>query len=265
MAVFKPTEISQKIQQLAEQLTEERPGEYPGKAQMRWLLRSLLPSTLEEGEQLDIPTGIRFLPPVAISLPYATKQILKIPKSGLSPSQVKEVEDTLKILQATPKRALQTVSDIVVEKPETFKDAAALLGSWGVKGRRITVSPVVKSEKLPPTYKQFLQQIESKGHKYNLPEAFAHELGHEISERLLQKRGKSLFGKVARYQSDVGLWEGIAEYLGKSLSKKAKVPFIPKFPYGSEQELIFNVLETYPSKNPYLNVYRFLQKSQIFK
>ena len=211
---------------------------------------------------------------LAISLPFAIKQIKKIPMKGLSALQRKEVEDTLKVLAATPKRALQTVSNLTVEKPETFKDAAALIGSWGMKGREVTISPIVKSEKLPASFTQLLQKIEARGEKYTLPEAIAHEIGgHEVTERLLQKRGKSVFDKLpglstptgtaapeTRSARDVGLWEGISEYLGSHLSKKAGVQHTPKFSYGPEQELIFNVLQTYPSKNPYMNVFRFLEK-----
>ena len=212
---------------------------------------------------------------LAISLPFAIKQIQKIPQKGLSALQRREVEDTLRVLAATPKRALQTVSNLTVEKPETFKDAAALLGSWGVEGRNITVSPLIKSEKLPGAYKSFIQKVERNKEGYTLPETISHELGHETTERLLQKRGKSLFTEIpgwstptgqakpeTLYARDPGLWEGIAEYLGKNLAQKAKVPYTPKFSYGPEQELIFNVLEKALSKNPYMNVYRFLQKSE---
>lgn len=205
---------------------------------------------------------------LAISLPFAIKQIRKIPQAGLSALQRQEVEDTLKILAATPKRALQSVSDLVVEKPETFKDAAALFGSWGRKGREVTVSPLIASEKLPDTFKTMLQRIEKRGTKYNLPETVSHEFGHEITERLLQKRGKGLFTTPTNwstYHQNVGLWEGIAEYLGKGLAGKAKVPYTPKFSYGPEQELIFNVLEKAPSKNPYMNVFRFLEKEGTLK
>lgn len=215
---------------------------------------------------------------LAISLPFAIKQIKKIPMKGLSALQRQEVEDTLKILAVTPKRALQTVSNLTVEKPETFKEAAALLGSWGREGREITISPIVASEKLPESYKALLQKISAGGSQYTLPEATSHELGHEVTERLLQKSGKSVFDKLpgwstptgqaapeTRYARDIGIWEGIAEYLGSHLSKKAKVPYTPKFSYGAKQELIFNVLSTYPSKNPYMNVFRFLEKEGTLK
>lgn len=247
MAIFEPTETSKKLQQLAERLLTEKEGEFPARAQMKRLARFLIPPPIKEGETLDIPTGITQMPPVAISLPYATKQIKQLLQKGvkLPPKKLQEIADTLRVLEATPKRALQTVADLNVGGPEMaggFATHPKTTGHWSFD-RIISLRPWGESG------------------RYSMPEALAHEIGHETTERLLQKRGKTL---SQTYEFDEGLWEGIAEYLGASLGKKAGIPYTPKFPYGFEQQRIFGKLEEMPSKNPYLNVYKYLKESGVF-
>jgi len=196
-----------------------------------------------------IPTPQGKIAKLAISLPFAKQQISKYLMKGLSPTKLQEVQEALKLLEAVPKRALQTVSELYVgATPALFKTAPNILGHWNAAERRIGTYPW---EKLPS------------GVEYTLPGALSHEFGHEITERLLQRRGKTLEKLYPTEQRN--MWEGIAEYLGKSISEKAKVPYTPKFSYGPEQELIFNVLERAPSKNPFMNVFRFLEKEGTLK
>lgn len=244
-----PTKI-----ELLSKLAEERPYGIGGKEE---------PSITEAFFDPIPQPPIGKVAKLAITLPFAKQQILKIPRAGLSALQQREVMDTLKVLAATPKRALQSISNLTVESPEMFKNAADIIGHWTF-GREIRLMPLVKSEKLPESFQRFLQRAEEKGLRYTLPEATSHELGHEITERLLRKRGQTLL-KLYPGSFNEPMWEGVAEYLGKNISKKANVPFTPRFSYGPEQELIFNVLKRAPSKNPYMNVFRFLQKSGELK
>ena len=202
---------------------------------------------------------------VAIPLSSALKTIKEILKGGVkfSPQKLRELSDAMKILKATPKRALESVYDLDVGGKEVaplFEKAPGTHGAWSY-GRQITLRPWDYLSTIQ------MQKNVAKSGWYKLPESLAHEIGHETTERLLQKRGLTLGGEFGEYAREEGLWEGIAEYLGKHLAQKAKVPFTPKFGYGSygeTPELIFNVLEKMPSKNPYMNVYRFLEAEGTF-
>jgi hypothetical protein len=155
-----------------------------------------------------------------------------------------ELSKLLRVVAATPKRAIAHVREF------RFIPGKTTGGSYHPEG--ISIFPAEFPSSMAGTY--------------------AHEVGHGISSPMggrirLRKGGSSLW----KDPEDVGQilsqdpflrehFEGVAEYLGKHLQEKAGIQPEVAFGYGSLQKQVFEQLEKMPSKNPYMNAYRYLQK-----
>jgi hypothetical protein len=158
----------------------------------------------------------------------------------------KDLSELLRVVAVTPKRAIAHVKEFRLIPGKTTG------GSYHPEGLSVF------SSDFPST----------------MAGTYAHEVGHGVSLPMagkLRLRPGKAGSLVWRDPEDVGQilaqdpflrehFEGVAEYLGKHLQEKAGIQPQVAFGYGGLQEHVFEQLEKMPSKNPYMNAYRYLQK-----
>ena len=155
-----------------------------------------------------------------------------------------DLANLLRTVAATPKRAIAHVKE--------FRFIPGKTTGGGYHPEGISIFPAEFPSTMAGTY--------------------AHEVGHGISSpmggKIRLRKGGSSFWKDPE---DVGQvlsqdpflrehFEGVAEYLGKHLQEKAGIQPQVAFGYGGLQRHVFEELSKMPSKNPYMNVYRYLQR-----
>jgi hypothetical protein len=155
----------------------------------------------------------------------------------LAPEETKELSNALRVLGGLPRKTIKEINSF--DFP-----AEAFGGHTGISGAYL---PLTRDVKLIPVGGEHLYHT-------TLPGDLAHEAGH-LSGDILGQR----MSKLGDMYSSRALREGIAEYLGQGSLKKSKVLEAPIFAYPG-QKTIFEDLSSMPSKNPYMNVYRYLQQ-----
>jgi len=157
-----------------------------------------------------------------------------------------ELANLLRVIGATPKKAIEHVRELKLIPGKTAG------GTYHPEAIR-----VFSSDTFPGS----------------MAETFAHEAGHgatvpmigKIKSRRLRtppaQRADPAYLSLQGYDSNIDEYEGAAEYIGQHLQKKAGLtPEKIHFGYGSGQASVFDELSKMPSKNPYMNVYRYFQK-----
>jgi len=221
MAVIKKTPMMEKMQDIAET------APFP----VNWML----PDPYDPSS---------YIMPVGGFTKQAAKRIAAS-KAKDFPMLKKELGDLIKVIGATPKKAISYVKEF------GLLPGAQTSGSFHPNALRI-----------------FPSEFSS-----TMVGSFGHEAGHGASNRIAGKliakdlpsairnlgTGPENLGHAAS-QSNLEAFEGAAEYLGKSIQEKAGLIPNVAFGYGESQKKVFEELSKMASKNPYMNVFRYLQK-----
>jgi hypothetical protein len=246
MARVKKTETSSKIEELAKKIP---------------LFEYLIPQ-LKEGDELNLISGSGLMGPAPVGFTKQTAQKVVLDKLfGTKPFSQKtgnlaypllpipsnygylrdELTKLLRVVGVTPKKAISHVKEFTLEP-----------------GKKTT------GIYTPEAIRVFESEFDSP-----MSASFAHEAGHGASipmfGKVLKKAGynradQSTAGVgMAAYESYLPELEGVAEYLGQHIQKKAGLEQNIMFGHGAEQREVFKKLLEMPSKNPYMNVYRYMQ------
>jgi len=154
--------------------------------------------------------------------------------------------DLLRVIGKTPKKAIEHIKG--------FKLDPGYVTSGTYHPRRLQVFP---------------SELERAG---TMASSFAHEAGHgatmPMAGKIVARQPMGTLGLSPEQRAmdlylinkHVTPFEGVAEYIGQHLQKQAGLIPVEYFGHGPEQQVVFEQLSKMPSKNPYFNVYRYLQK-----
>jgi len=201
------------------------------------------------------PTGGFGLTPVGLMKSDIQRSLLKplfghayVPPKVKSEAARTSIADAIRVLKKLPRKTVESIKEFQFLQPEAPAHGGAY---WQSPERRIRLSG---GEDIP---------------QRSLARALAHESGHETTERMLDRMFgpvKGRFGEIIRdelwqtHGHEAGPFEGIAEYLSSEIRKAAGVNPTMIAYYGPKQAGVIEKLQGMPSKNPYMNVYRYLQE-----
>lgn len=154
--------------------------------------------------------------------------------------------DLLRVIGKTPKKAIEHI-----------------------KGFKLDPGYVTSGTYHPRGLRVFPSEFEKAG---SMASSFAHEAGHgaamPMAGKIIARQPMATQGlRPEQRAMDLYLidkhttpFEGVAEYLGRHIQKEAGL--IPReyFGHGPGQQQVFEELSKMPSKNPYFNVLRYLEK-----
>jgi hypothetical protein len=250
---YRPGTFGEKIDQLSSQL-EEFGEAHP---QIRPLTRiagrlglRMVPNP-EDPSSLLAPIGLTKIEAAQPFIKKLFKQLEEVtPPQFHSPAHREEIAKTLRLVgKGVPKKAVGELNEIEFDLANRFYEEPAdkLNAAFFPGAKRIQLRPGGEFES-------------------TLPTAIGHEAGHLVTRRLLEKmKNVSELMKQSWFEMAHGHeQEGLAEYAGSAMKKKAGISDPPIFGYpkerGYRQQDVYEELEKMPSKNPYMNMYRYLQK-----
>jgi hypothetical protein len=226
-------------------MVEELAGKVP--APLSWLMPDPYDPT-----SLIQPIG-------GIAKKQAIKKVVEVMKDpALSPilreGLRSNFRDLIQVIKATPKKALTDVKEFILYPGKRT------VGSYSPE--RLAVWPHEKSLQGDIFGKVGDALADMVG---GMEHTFAHEAGHSgtmrIAEKVRRKQGR--LGSMIAYLTNPSPFEGAAEYAGSAIRKKAGLSDMPFFGHGRGQKEIFEKISAMPSKNPWMNVYRYFQ--EIYK
>ena len=159
----------------------------------------------------------------------------------------KDFADLLRVVAATPKRAIAHVKEFKLIPGKTTG------GAYHPEAINVFSHADVPSS-MAGTY----------GH-----EAVGHGAGVQIGGQVRMRQLKKLGMTPGVTPEEVGIrnytahpeaYEGAAEYLGNYIQEKAGITPSVWFGHGEGQKEVFEELSKMPSKSPFMNVYRYFQK-----
>jgi len=220
MALYQKTKRAQELETIAK----------------RAPLSYILPSGYDPSSYImPIPTMVKAGVQKKLLSPLFGKEAVR------SPEVRHEIADALRVLGKVPKNVYRKVKGFGFGNPigenlsygGQFDPPTSRIDVWG-KG-------IIASAGKP---------------RRSLASALGHETGHEASRRIWERLTKE----------DIRNWkfrqqlEGVSEYLGSKVREAAGVPSEMIISYGPGQEEAIKTLFEMPSKNPYMNVYRYLKQ-----
>ena len=216
----------------------------------------------------QVQSIIRKMPKTSEWKKMATSEVIrkifpiaeKNPYGGLTwetqyPDLRSDFSQLLRVIAATPKKATSYI------KSFELKPGRSTTGSWHPDALRV----VDTSEEVGPMASTYAHEA---GHGASIPmmgkilKRKGYKFSPDIIDTItgLDKEPEHIRLGVSAYQSYLDDLEGIAEYLGRHIQRKAG--YIPNefYGHGELQREVTQRLERMASKNPYMNVYRYLNK-----
>lgn len=227
------TEIGKKVEELAKEIP----------APLSWLIPD--PYTDPTGGFGLTPTPLGFTKKAAAKTIFDA--YYNHPRGK---SLEKGLRDLLKVVGKTPKKAIEHIDE--------FRLEPAFVSTGRYSPSMINVFP---SDKVSGS---------------TMAATFAHEAGHGGTMPIAGKVRARIMGippierarvmgtpqetGVQLYRSGKEPFEGAAEYIGHHLQRQAGLIPFRFFGHGEGQKAVFEELSKMPSKNPWMNVYRYFQK-----
>lgn len=191
--------------------------------------------------------------PVGFTKQAAIKEVLKQMEGrtgkGVTGNLRREFADLLRVIRKTPERAIKHIGEF------ELIPGRATVGQYHPEKLRIFPSSDPRAG--------------------SMAASFAHEAGHGVSMPMVGKTWARNVGRGFRstnplsykpeelgqiqYLLEEKPLEGVAEYIGRHLQEKAGVEPLVVFGHGGGQKKVFEELSKMPSKNPYMNAYRYIQ------
>lgn len=193
--------------------------------------------------------------------PVESREAYEISKSPYR-HLVGELTDLLRVISVTPKRAISYIKE--------FNLLPAKETSGTFHPESIRVFPYLREGTGSTMASSWSHEAAGHGAATRILGRLLKRQGYEpaatpgarvVSEITgMSKQPSQIQMGIDAYHSYYPELEGVAEYLGTKLQELAKVPPEVRFGHGREQQAVFEKLMEMPSKNPYMNVYRYLQK-----
>lgn len=181
--------------------------------------------------------------PVGIAAKSVTGPLIRalFNKAGkILSAERSEIANALRVFASLPKKTKREWAEFRFPHQE-FGGHSGVKGSYSALDRDIALIPVKESV-------EFVSGS-------TLPGTLAHEAGH-LSGDIIAER----MGNLRGLYQDRPIREGIAEYLGQKSLQKAGVKEAPLVAYPGQFDIMERIAKM-GSKNPYMNVYRFLQQT----
>lgn len=213
----------------------------------------VLPEPLQEGEEMSLPTASRFMGPVGMTRATMAESLLRAPRVK-SEVALQEVAESLRvILKGLPNKVVKQLSSFRY-RPEDIgavEQAGKLTRLGEGLGRAGTFRKATGKSRPEIGF----MAVQNPDYRYTLPEVISHEGGHAAHARIA-RRLEGPKENFLRLYDDLGTGkqEAIAEYLEEGMLKKAGLPYNEKYWIPK-----FSTFAPTTSRNPYMNVYRYLQ------
>ena len=162
--------------------------------------------------------------------------------------------DLLRVVGKTPKKAVAHIQKFELEPGYVTS------GSYHPRSLQVYPTELEKAGQMASTF------AHEAGHGGTLPMVGKIRLRQErgipsSSQRALDVTPETIGMELYRdrpFKRDV--FEGAAEYIGRHLQKQAGLTPVDYFGHGPGQQAVFEELSKMPSKNPWMNVYRYFQE-----